>query len=178
MSKISHHNKIILIGFMGTGKSSVAEGLAQALGWDYMDVDAEIVRRSSRSIASIFETEGEQRFRQLETEVLQQLLESADTAIIATGGGAVLKEENRQLMLQYGLVIHLSAAADVIISRVSRDTGRPLLQGDLTKRVYSLLDQRKTAYDFAHIEVDTSLLTIPQVVTNILETWHNANNDT
>jgi len=178
MSETGTNKKIVLIGFMGTGKSSVAEGLAQALNKTNVDVDAEIVKQAGREISSIFEQEGEDVFRQLETEVLQQLLEATNATIIATGGGAVIKERNRELMLKHGLVINLSASPDVIISRVSQDTGRPLLQGDVSERVHSLLEQRKALYDFAHIQVDTSLLTIPQVVTNILDAWQNANRDT
>ncbi|MCM3632185.1 shikimate kinase [Paenibacillus camelliae] len=169
---MSDFNKIILIGFMGTGKSSVAEALAEALQLPNLDVDKEIVASDGRVIPDIFVQEGEDGFRTIETNVLKQLLELPHPAIIATGGGAVLKAVNRELMLASGLVIQLSASADVIISRVSNDRGRPLLQGDVAERVHTLLEARANAYDFAHLTIDTSDQSISQIVNEIANAWH------
>lgn len=170
-------NKIILIGFMGTGKSSVAEALSEAMQIPNIDVDKEIVAVDGRGIPEIFVQDGEAGFRMLETKVLKQLLQLPHPAIIATGGGAVLKQENRELMVANGLVIQLSASADVIISRVSNDRGRPLLQGDVAERVHTLLKTRANAYDFAHLTIDTSNQSISQIVNDIAKAWQNANPD-
>lgn len=174
---MSNCNKIILIGFMGTGKSSVAEALAEALQLPNIDVDKEIVALAGRNIPDIFAQDGEDGFRALETKVLKQLLSLPHSAIIATGGGAVLKQENRELMLASGLVIQLSASPDVIISRVAGDSDRPLLQGDAAERVHTLMQTRAGAYDFAHLTIDTSDQSISDIVNNIAKAWHNANQD-
>jgi len=175
---MSTRNKIILIGFMGTGKSSVAAALSQLLQLQSLDVDKEIVSVESRSIPDIFSQDGEEAFRSIETKVLRQLLQSPQPAIIATGGGAVLKQENRELMLKHGLVVHLSASADVIIARVSQDQGRPLLQGDVSERVHALLNTRAHAYDFAPVTIDTSHRSIPEIAADIANAWQHANQDT
>lgn len=164
--------KLILIGFMGTGKSSVAAGLSEALSMPHLDMDAEIVSSAGLSIPEIFAQQGEQAFRTIETNVLEKLLLAPDQAIIATGGGAVLKPYNCELMLQHGFVVALQASEQVIISRVQQDTGRPLLQGDVAERVRTLMQTRAKAYDFAHMSLDTSALSIPQVVSEIVEAWH------
>ncbi|MCR8656052.1 shikimate kinase [Paenibacillus endoradicis] len=175
MQTNSLRNKIILIGFMGTGKSAVADGLASVLELHKHDVDVAIVKHAGQPISDIFAQSGEETFRNIETEVLQELLYSPEASIIATGGGAVLKQVNRDTMLEHGLVIHLIASADVIISRVKHDTGRPLLQGDVTERVHQLMSARAGAYDFAHYSIDTSNLSLPEVVSQIVELWHQAN---
>jgi len=174
---MSNCSKIILIGFMGTGKSSVAEALSEALQLPNVDVDKEIVTLDGRSIPDIFVQDGEDGFRTIETKVLKQLLSLPYPAIIATGGGAVLKSENRELMLASGLVIQLSASPDVIISRVSNDRGRPLLQGDVAERVHTLMQTRASAYDFAHQTIDTSDQSISQIVNDIAKAWHHAIQD-
>lgn len=172
---MGNHNKLVLIGFMGTGKSTVAAGLAQQLKLPNIDMDAEIAKAAGQSIPDIFARQGEQAFRALESQVLESLLLSAESAIIATGGGAVLKPDNCELMLRHGFVVALRASEQVIVSRVQKDTGRPLLQGDVTERVRALMQTRAKAYDFAHMSLDTSDLSIPQVITEIVEAWQNYN---
>ncbi|HIW34016.1 MAG TPA: shikimate kinase [Candidatus Paenibacillus intestinavium] len=175
MQTNSLRNKIILIGFMGTGKSAVADGLASELQLHKYDIDVEIVKHAGQEISEIFAQAGEEAFRNIETEVLNERLSSPEASIIATGGGAVLKQSNRESMLEHGFVIHLIASSDVIISRVKHDTGRPLLQGDVTARVHQLMATRAGAYDFAHYSIDTSNLTLPEVVNKIVEAWKQAN---
>lgn len=164
-------NKLVLIGFMGTGKSSVSRLLAERLGWLRVDADEEIVRREGRSIADIFSRDGEEAFRAIESQVLRSLLANRAAAVVATGGGAVLKKDNRHAMLEHGFVVALKAAPEVIIARVSRDEGRPLLQGNAEARVHALLAQRAHAYDFAHLSIDTTDLTVDEVVEHILRQW-------
>ena len=167
VSQVSR-DKLILIGFMGTGKSSVSRLLAEKLGWRRLDADEEIERSEGRTISSIFASDGEEAFRAIETRVLTGLLDLEESIVLATGGGAVLREENRKAMLGGGFVVALHANPDRIIARVKSDTARPLLQGDVESRVHALLKQRTGIYDFAHLSIDTSDLAVEEVVEAIL----------
>lgn len=175
MQSDSIRNKIILIGFMGTGKSSVASQLAQQLQIPKVDVDAEIVNYAGREISEIFTQDGEEAFRAIESETLLRILQSPEAAVVATGGGAVLKQLNREHMLNYGLVVQLSASPEIIISRVQHDTSRPLLQGDIKQRVHQLMKDRAGVYDFAHVTIDTTFLSLDEIVTHIVHEWQQAN---
>jgi shikimate kinase len=159
---------VILVGFMGTGKSTVGKLLAKRLGWNFTDMDEWIENEQRMPIRELFRLHGESYFRALESKALSALLAS-DKHIVATGGGAVLAEENRSCMLENGLVIALTANPDTIISRVSRDQNRPLLHGNLEDRVHTLLEQRKDAYEFAQVTIDTTHLNIDQIVDHILQ---------
>lgn len=168
---MSMTNKLVLIGFMGTGKSSVAASLSEVLNMPVVDVDAHIVENAGKSIPNIFEQYGEEHFRNLETQSLSSILKSNEPVIVATGGGAVLKDENKVLMLEHGIVFLLSARPEVIINRVKNDANRPLLQGDVEKRVYELLEKRKNSYSFANYTIDTSDLTLDEIVKEICHLW-------
>jgi shikimate kinase len=159
---------VILVGFMGTGKSTVGKLLAKRLGWRFTDMDERIEKEQRMPISELFRIHGESYFREMESKVLITLL-AADKQIVATGGGAVLAEENRSCMLDNGWVIALTANPDTIVSRVSRDQNRPLLQGNLQERVHTLLEQRKHAYEFAHVTIDTTHLNTDQIVDLILQ---------
>lgn len=163
--------KLVLIGFMGTGKSTVSRLLAGKLGWKRVDGDEEIERLEEKTISDIFAADGEAGFRVIETRVLETILTSGEYAVVATGGGAVLSEVNRKLMLNNGFVVALKASPEQIIARVKTDTERPLLQDDAAERVNLLLAQRKHAYDFAHLTVDTTNMSAEEVVETILEQW-------
>ncbi|QAY65474.1 shikimate kinase [Paenibacillus protaetiae] len=165
-------NKIVLVGFMGTGKSTVSRLLADELGWQRIDSDEEIVRREGRTVASIFEEHGEAGFRQIESEVIASIMNAPEPAVVATGGGAPLAAANREAMLAGGYVVALKADAAHIISRVKADTARPLLAGDAESRVPLLLEQRKTLYDFAHHMIDTTELTAEEVAALIVKGWN------
>lgn len=164
-------NKLVLIGFMGTGKSTVSRLLAEELGWKRVDGDEEIERLENKLISNIFATEGEASFREIETKVLDMILASEDSCVVATGGGAVLSSTNRELMLSKGYVVALKASPEQIMARVKTDNARPLLQGDAEERVNMLLEQRKHAYDFAHLTIDTTSMSAEEVVATILEQW-------
>lgn len=163
---------IVLVGFMGTGKSTIGELLARRLGCSLIGIDEEIERRAGQRIAEIFAVKGEAAFRAGETEALMDALHSHKRQVISTGGGAVLAQRNRELMLSHGLVIALKADAEQIIARVSKDSSRPLLQGDVRERVYKLLEDRKEAYDFAHLTIDTTRLSVNEVVEQIWNHIH------
>ncbi|MUT66769.1 AAA family ATPase [Paenibacillus sp. NEAU-GSW1] len=169
------NNKIVLVGFMGTGKSTVSRLLADKLGWLRFDSDEEIERSEGRKISSIFQSEGEQAFRQIESSVLAKLLDADNNAVIATGGGAVLLERNRDAMLSHSSVIALMADAEHIIERVKSDTSRPLLKGDVAANVRRILDERKHAYDFAHLKLDTNALSAVEAAEAIIRFVENRN---
>jgi shikimate kinase len=143
---------IFLIGMMGAGKTTVGRLLAQALQYEFIDCDAELERRSGVRIATMFELEGEEAFREREALLLEEL--TARTGIVlATGGGAVLRPENRARLRDRGLVIHLDASAAEIARRTQHDTNRPLLPAqDRLARIESLLRVRGPLYrETAHL---------------------------
>lgn len=161
-----HHN-IVLIGMMGTGKSTVGSLLAAETGLTFVDLDQRIAMEAGRSIPDIFAAEGEAYFRDLESAALRNTLQEQGI-VLATGGGAVLREENRLAMLGGGLVVALQATAEEIFTRVGEDPGRPLLAGGAKERITALLDERKEFYAFAHLTVDTSGKSAEQVAAEIL----------
>ncbi|ETT48676.1 shikimate kinase [Paenibacillus sp. FSL P4-0338] len=158
---------IILVGMMATGKSTVGAILAEELDYELIDLDAVITGREGRSIADIFADGGEQAFRSIESEVLQEMLQG-ERRVISTGGGAVLAPGNAEVMLEHGFVVALTASEDTIIERVSGDENRPLLAGNAANRVRSILEQRREAYRFAHCTVDTTELNVAEVSQYIL----------
>ncbi|WP_438446697.1 shikimate kinase [Gorillibacterium sp. sgz5001074] len=162
------YRNVILVGFMGTGKTTVGRLLADELGWTFKDSDAEVEERAGMAIREIFAEQGEERFRELETEALRILL-AGEKRVVSTGGGAVLREENRRLMAEGGLVVALNAGEAAIIARVSGDPNRPLLQGDVEQRVRTLMEARREAYRFAPLQIDTEPLTAEQVAAIIRE---------
>jgi len=131
---------------MGAGKSTVGRLLASGCGLEFIDCDRELEQRTGTSIANLFELEGEAAFRQREGQLLEEL-SSRERVVLATGGGAVLAEHNRQLLRSRGLVIYLQASLDQIARRTRSDGARPLLQvGDRRARIQELLAQRGPLY--------------------------------
>lgn len=156
----------ILIGFMGSGKTTIGERLAKHLSYSFLDIDIEIERELSISIPEIFSTYGETYFRQIEREVLIKTLEK-DHQVVATGGGAVLIKENRRLIKERGLSILLYAPAPIILERI-KNTDRPLLQGkDPQKEIERLLSLREEAYREADLSIDTSKYSIQETIEEI-----------
>lgn len=157
---------------MGTGKSTVSRILAERLGWTRVDTDDEIVRQAGRSIPELFAEQGETAFRDWETRVLAEVLDGSGR-VVATGGGAALREENRRCMRAGGWVVALTADKRTLLSRVTAGgdaAGRPLLAGDAEARIDALLAARRRAYDFAHATVDTSRLS-PDEIAGMLLRW-------
>lgn len=151
------HRNVVLVGFMGTGKTTVGRILANRLEWTFTDTDSYIEKQAGMTISRMFQEHGEAFFRDKETEALQELL-LRQGQVVSTGGGAVLREENRRLMLENGLVVAMLAEEAVIVERVRGDTGRPLLQGDVEERVRTLVEARRHAYDFAAVQLHTDRL--------------------
>ena len=148
--------RIFLIGFMGTGKTTIGTLLAARIGYEVIDVDHEIVRREGRTIPELFAEEGEAYFRAAESDVLADLA-ARSRVVVTTGGGAVLSAANRDLMSRSGAVVCLTATVDEIVRRVSADENRPLLQGDEVRaRVETLVNARQGLYDFASCTIDTT----------------------
>lgn len=170
MCSPSEGDNIILVGFMGAGKTTVARELAAA-GYVLVDLDERIVRRCGRSIPEIFAQEGESFFRDCETEALQAL-EGTGRSVIATGGGVVGREENWVRMRRLGKVVYLRASWPALQRRLLAGTGRPLAAGDDWARVEALWRQRLPLYERADLAVDTEDRTPAEVAAAILEHLH------
>jgi shikimate kinase len=161
---------IVLIGFMGAGKSSVGRRLARLTGLPCFDTDEMIGARFGLTVAEIFETHGEEEFREAETETLRSLARN-QAAIVATGGGIVLRPENRRLLRELGTVIHLSAEEETLFARISPRSTRPLLRTENPRATLTeLLRSRLPVYrEVADVEVDTTLLSHDGVAQSILK---------
>ncbi len=139
---------IILIGFMGAGKTTVGNVVAERLNQPLFDTDQLIEQQTGMSISKIFEIYGENEFRRLETEILKGNLSANKDWVLSVGGGLPLKEENRGLLKKMGIVVYLRVQPDTVLQRLKGDKTRPLLQGgDVKQKVESLLRQRGTIYE-------------------------------
>lgn len=147
-------SNVILIGFMGCGKTSIGLKLSYRIRKSVIDTDKEIERLEGRSISDIFATDGEAYFRDLETACLRKMIGSVKNKIVSVGGGLPVREENRVLLRKLGKVIYLRASADTIYERLKYDTTRPLLQGENPKgKIETLLKQRDAFYTDAAEEI-------------------------
>ena len=162
---------IFLVGMMGAGKSTIGRALAERLGRAFIDCDRVIVERTGVPIATIFEFEGEAGFRKREAAVLADLAKGSG-AVIATGGGAVLLEENRRLLRARGTVIYLRAKLEHLWERTRRDSSRPLLATpDPKATLAALLAERDPLYrEVAHLTVDTGPQSAPSLVARVVAT--------
>ncbi|GAA0832135.1 shikimate kinase [Bifidobacterium pullorum subsp. gallinarum] len=158
---------IILIGMMGTGKSTVGRLVADSLGYTLIDLDTEIEKLDGRTIPEMFEADGESYFREAESAALRSVL-LRKGIVVASGGGAVLSSENCEAMKQGGWVVALTADTASIVERVRGDVNRPLLAGDVEERVGRILDERKDKYLFADVMLDTVGRSAEEVATDIL----------
>ena len=139
-------SNVILVGPMGAGKSTIGRLLASDLRLEFKDTDKEIVERSGVDIPWIFDMEGEAGFRNRETAVLSELVK-LNQILLATGGGVILKPENRRMMSSNGRVVYLRASINEQVRRTSRDKKRPLLQNDDPRQVLTdLMDEREPLY--------------------------------
>jgi shikimate kinase len=168
-------NALVLIGFMGTGKSSAGRAIAQELRLRRFDTDEIVSAKLGLSIAEIFQQLGETHFRDAETEALRELRGDSE-AVIVTGGGIVLREENVLELQRLGTIVNLHARENVIFERVSRRPSRPLLQtANPRATVAELLAARAPLYrNAADGHVDTSDLTPQQVIDAIVREWETA----
>ena len=147
---------VVMVGMMGAGKTAVGTALARLLGVDFRDSDEEIVLAANRSIAEIFERDGEAFFRARETEVIGRLLRG-NPCVLSTGGGAFLSETNRQLIHEVGISVWLRADLELLWQRVRHKTTRPLLRTPNPRETLSeLYEARLPFYAKADLVVDSS----------------------
>lgn len=165
---------ISLIGYRGTGKTSLAPRLAAHFGWPWIDADVELERRAGRSIRAIFADGGEPEFRRLERTLLAELL-AGDRLVLATGGGAILNPDTRRELKAAGPVVWLQASPSVIVERVNRDATtaerRPALTNAATQlqEIESVLAFREPLYrETASIVVDTESLPVDELLDEVL----------
>lgn len=171
-------NNLILTGFSGTGKSQVGRVIAQLQGWNFLDTDDEVVRTSGKSIADIFEQDGEAHFRHLERQALARAC-AASGVVVSTGGGAIVDPDNYRAMAASGVIVCLEATPETINSRLQQPTGdgeavdvRPLLTGpDPIQKIRELKVQRQAYYDLAECIVHTDGLTVQEVAREAIERW-------
>ena len=161
---------MVLIGMMGVGKSTVGRNLAVALKKDFFDSDREIERNCGASISWIFDVEGETGFRKRESEAISNIC-LGENIVLATGGGAVISEENRRTLSDFGYVIFLSGSVDLILSRTEHDKSRPLLQGSNRAETISRLLFERTPYysRLADLTLDVAHLGIEKTVNSIID---------
>ena len=164
-------NKLVfLIGFMGTGKTTISTSLGAYLSCEVKDTDQMIVDMEKRSIAKIFETNGEEYFRDLETRCLQEL-DSSALSIISCGGGIVLRNQNVDIMREKGINVLLTAEPVTILNRIKNDKNRPLLQGRMKEEyITELLERRKKFYEnAADISISTDDKTTDEIICEIVK---------
>jgi shikimate kinase len=177
--KLSSPTRIVLTGFMGAGKSTIGPRLAQRLGWTFIDLDDEIIRVEQRSIAEIFDSVGEARFRELERNALDTTLRQ-ENIVLALGGGAIETAANRTRIQQDDttLMLYLAAPLEVLIERCEQQqlhrkaVRRPILEkrAELTER----FQRRRPLYELADWTFDTSGKTLDELVHIIMTQWNKA----
>jgi len=162
---------LVLIGFMGSGKTSVGLKLSYRLRRMVEDTDRLIERREGRSISEIFARQGEEYFRQLETRLLEELTEQKFSRIYSVGGGTPVREENRKLLRKLGNVIYLRIRPETVYDRLKEDTTRPLLQCENPlERIRELMESRRDAYEAcADVIIDVDELGMDDILNKIVE---------
>jgi len=162
---------IYLVGFMGTGKSTVGRELARFMGRKFVDMDVLLQERLEMTVNDIFDTHGEEFFREREMEIANELSRQTNR-VVATGGGTILNDEIRELFAETGLIICLMTDKNQLIARLKRTDKRPLLRGDpekVAEKVERLLEDRKNVYFKIPIRVDTTNLTPQEAAKKIMD---------
>lgn len=167
-----HIRNLALIGFMGTGKTSVGHLLASILNFRFVDTDQMIEERTGRRIAEIFATEGEPAFRELERQVVRDL-ESEGQVVISTGGGLAVDPANMASLKLHALVVCLWATPECIWHRVGHQSHRPLLQGpNPQETIRTLLEQREPFYREADVLVNSEVRSLREVAHHVAHHFH------
>ena len=169
---------IILIGFMACGKSSVGRALAEQTGMKLIDLDAMIVEKAGMCIPDIFSSVGEKAFRDLESHCVQ-LVSKEKNAIIATGGGVILREKNRDLLRHGGLVVWLKTTAENVAKYSARNDDRPLLKdGKGISDIQKMMDTREDFYrTTSHLSIKGYTMNLPMICEKILDNFYQLSND-
>lgn len=162
--------RVLLVGMMGAGKSTVGRLLAERLGWPLLDSDAQVEAATGRTVRQIFEEDGEAAFRRVESEVLHVALARSGPAVVAVAGGAMVADENRRAVAAAGFVVWLRADAEVLAARAATGDHRPLLADDPGAVIGRLLGERELLYrEVADVIVDVDRLDPEQVAAQIIE---------
>lgn len=162
-------DNMILIGFMGAGKTSIGTCWGKRKKRRLLDTDRLIEQEAGMSIPEIFKEQGEERFRQIESRVLEKLYEEADHMVISVGGGLPLREENRAILARLGTVVFLRIKPETVLKRLAGDTTRPLLQAEnKSEKAQQLLKIRNPIYEqAAHLVIDVDDKTPEQIITEL-----------
>jgi len=173
---MTRSENIYLVGLMGAGKTTIGRQLAKSLTVPFYDSDKAIEESTGVDIPTIFEFEGEEGFRDREQKMIQQLTK-LEGIVMATGGGAVLRDENRRLLKENGFIVYLQCSVERILERTRRDTQRPLLKTENPReRIETLFTEREHLYlSCADFIIDTGTLQSKNVVSLILEEYQSAN---
>ena len=164
-------NNIILVGPMGSGKTTIGRRLSESLNLDFFDSDHEIIDTTGVSIDHIFDVEGEKGFRTRESDVLKKLC-NMPNIVLATGGGAVTLEENRELIMKSGSVIYLLSSVDQILRRTAKSKTRPLLEKSNNRRktIMDIVAARDSLYrEVASLIIDTDGKNLKDVIDEIIK---------
>jgi len=162
-------DRLILVGMMGAGKTTVGQRLADRLGWAYLDSDAQVMADTGRTVPELFAQLGEAGYRAEESRVLAVALSGADPVVVSAAGGVVLSESNRELLVRSGTVVWLRADPGVLAGRVGDGAGRPLLEGDPAATLIELERVRRPLYEsVADVTIDVDDLTPGGVADRVL----------
>ena len=163
-------NNIVLVGPMGSGKTTIGRNLAKKLKVDFYDADHQIIDKTGVSIDHIFDVEGEEGFRKRESKVLKELCNKSNI-VLATGGGAVILGENRLIIKRAGVVVYLLSSVDQILRRTAKSKTRPLLENSTNRRqtITNIIDSRDSLYrEVATIIVNTNGKKMDEIIKEIL----------
>lgn len=168
MTQEIEYKNIYLVGFMGAGKTTVGEVLAGKIGYKCIDPDKVLEENAGTTISAIFSEYGEDYFRDLETKTLGTI-SKGERQVIATGGGAVIKDGNWDIMKNSGITVYLKAPIEILYDRIKDSTHRPLLQVENPlERARELLDERESMYQKADLIIDTEKLSVEGVADEIV----------
>lgn len=162
-------DRLVLVGMMGAGKTTVGRMLADRLGWSYLDSDAQVTARTGHTVPELFAQQGEEAFRTEETAALIEALSGSDPVVVSAAGGAVLSATNRDFLERSGTVVWLRADPGVLADRVGDGRGRPLLGSRPASALADLDAVRRPLYEsVAEVVVDVDALTPDEVVDRVL----------
>jgi cytidylate kinase len=166
----SVHHKLVLVGMMGSGKTTIGKLVSELTGMPFIDTDEEVEKLFGKPVNEIFATEGEAAFRKGETEVLKSLAQQTEPAVIATGGGIIQSEENKKILTSLGTVLFLEAPPEVLFERIKDTASRPLLHSDPLLALKHLARTRRDSYgEVAHRHMDTEEQTAEEIAQKIVD---------